>query len=182
MTLEPLSIEGAFLVHANRKEDRRGWLWKTFQDEAFERMGLNFICRETFYSASFTNVLRGLHFQGPQPGAAKLITCIKGSILDVILDIRASSKTYGKTLALNLDEKNSISIYVPKGCAHGFYVIKGPALLSYQTDFPYDQSVDCGIRWDSIPFSWPILNGRTPILSGRDRSLPAWDNFETPFF
>jgi dTDP-4-dehydrorhamnose 3,5-epimerase len=182
MKLELLPFEGACLIHGYRVNDERGWFWKNYQETQFEKLGIYFKCKETFFSSSVTGVLRGMHFQAPPKPSAKLVTCVAGNVIDVIFDLRANSPTYGFAKQIELDDKDNISIYIPVGIAHGFYVKEGPAVLTYQTDVPYDSDLDQGIRWDSIPYSWPILSGRTPILSGRDRLLPAWDNFETPFF
>jgi dTDP-4-dehydrorhamnose 3,5-epimerase len=181
MKLVPLPLEGACLVHGYRLEDERGWFWKNYLSTEFKRLDLNFECRETFFSYSLTGVLRGLHFQAPPNASRKLVTCLSGRVLDLAVDIRANSATYGHISYVELGGDEPVSVYLPEGFAHGFYVREGPAILAYQTNVPYDPTLDSGIRWDTLAIEWPKNNLICPIVSHRDNSLIDWNLFKTPF-
>jgi dTDP-4-dehydrorhamnose 3,5-epimerase len=179
MRIEPLAIEGCFLVHGMKATDVRGWFWKTFEREEFLRHGLDFECRETFYSLSVPGVLRGMHFQVPPKAHDKLVTCVAGRAFDVMLDLRKGSPGFGKSLSVDLNAESGVSVFVPAGVAHGFCTPWSQALMSYHTSAPYDPTCDLGINWDSFGMRWPLQ--QPPIVSPRDASLPALDRFATPF-
>jgi dTDP-4-dehydrorhamnose 3,5-epimerase len=179
MRIEPLAIEGCFLVHGKKANDARGWFWKTFEREEFLRHGLDFECRETFLSLSVPGVLRGMHFQVPPKQHAKLVTCVTGRAFDVLLDLRKNSPGFGRSLSIDLHEDSGVSVFVPAGVAHGFCAPGVQALMSYHTSVPYDPACDLGIRWDSFGMHWPLQD--RPILSHRDAAFPAFDQFATPF-
>lgn len=181
MQLDQLALPGAYLVRVDRKTDPRGWLWKPYTDIDFERFGLRFECKEAFYSRSSRGVLRGMHYQAPPYASTKLVTCLAGEVLDVLLDLRLNSVTFGVAIGLVLSCRRPDSVFVPKGVAHGFVVKRGPALLAYHTDAPYENSADMGIKWDTIPFAWPVSDTKSLIVSARDKSLPDWERFTSPF-
>lgn len=178
MTLEPLPLEGAYVVHGFRSADARGWFWKNYRDDEFRELGLDFTCRETFFSWSQQGVLRGLHFQMPPKAHSKLVTCLSGRVLDVLLDLRKHSPQFGKSVAIELAGDGSRSVYVPVGVAHGFVVLSEGALMGYQTSVPHDPAADTGVRWNSFGFEWPCVN---PLVSERDASLPPVNEFSSPF-
>lgn len=125
---------------------------------------------------SKNNVLRGLHFQAPPHDHYKLVTCIAGEAFDVIVDLRKSSPTYGQHESFELNGGDSV--FVPAGCAHGFYVRSESATLLYNVSTIHAPSHDTGIRWDSVGVSWPSAN---PVVSERDAGLIAFAEFSTPF-
>jgi len=179
MTLEQLALADVYLIHGHRVSDERGWFWKTYKDIQFEELSLDFTCRETFFSMSSAGVIRGMHFQVPPKAHAKLVTCLVGEVFDALLDLRIGSPTYGNAISVKLSGESNDSIFVPEGIAHGFCVMSANALMCYQTSEPYDPGADCGVLWNSVPLKWPCL--KEPIISKRDKELPSWINFESPF-
>jgi len=133
---------------------------------------------EQYYSVSENNVLRGLHFQTPPHDHHKLVTCVEGNVFDVVVDLRKGSRTYRQHQSLALNGARGESVFVPSGCAHGFYVRSKSATMFYNVTTSYVASHDTGIRWDSAGISWPSAR---PVVSDRDAALPALSEFDTPF-
>ena len=171
-------IHDVYVIEPSVKKDKRGAFVKNFQRSLFDQRDLEFDFKESYYTTSHKDVIRGMHFQIPPHDHAKLITVISGSIIDVILDIRKSSETYGKNFSLELSADNKKSLYIPRGFAHGFGVLSDVAIGYYQVTSEYNPDHDKGIHFDSVGFSWPISH---PILSERDKVLPEFSNFVTPF-
>lgn len=178
MNFQPLAIPGCVLVNLRLFQDARGLFVKTFLAEAFAAHGLHAHFTETFYSTSHHNVLRGLHFQLPPHDHAKLVTCVAGAALDVVVDVRRGSPTFGQALSIPLDAAQPQAVYIPSGCAHGFYTVSASATLLYQTSVSHVPTHDAGIRWDSIPLAWP---SPAPIVSERDQRWPTLAEFASPF-
>ena len=139
---------------------------------------LKFTPRETYYNISNKNVIRGMHFQVPPYDHSKLIKCVRGEILDVILDIRKESSTYLKYDVISLNENDNKSIFLPKGIAHGFLSKKKNTIVLYHVSSVYNPNCDKGILWNSFGFDWPTNN---PILSNRDQNLEHINEFKSPF-
>ncbi|MBE6817489.1 MAG: dTDP-4-dehydrorhamnose 3,5-epimerase [Ruminococcaceae bacterium] len=158
--------------------DSRGAFVKRFNDDDFIQNGIAFSMKEQYYSVSQKNVVRGMHFQRPPFEHSKLVYVINGSILDVVLDIRKGSKTYGKFFSIELNENENTSLYIPVGFAHGFKALEDNTLMLYNVSGVYNRECDQGIKWDSIGFNWNISN---PVLSDRDRTFIPLSDFETPF-
>jgi dTDP-4-dehydrorhamnose 3,5-epimerase len=150
--------------------DERGYFIKIFQG--------NFSLKEEYFSSSKKNVLRGMHFQLPPYAVNKIVYCIQGEVLDVILDLRKNSKTYKQYFTNILSKKNNNILFVPKGFAHGFLSLKNNSILIYKTDNIYHPKFDVGISWDSFGFKWPI---KKPLISERDQNFSSLKNFKSPF-
>ena len=159
--------------------DHRGTFVKTFHDAAFHSLGLPFAAREEFFSTSQKNVVRGMHFQIPPADHAKLVYCVTGAVLDVVLDLRRNSPTYGRTHAEELTESNRRLLHIPTGFAHGFLALTEGALLVYKTSTVHDPACDRGIHWQGFGFAWPV--GPEAILSQRDKEFPSLADFNSPF-
>jgi dTDP-4-dehydrorhamnose 3,5-epimerase len=172
------SLRGCFELRPEIREDVRGRFVKTFSRELFARLGLSVDFVEQFYSVSRKGVLRGLHFQLPPRALDKLVTCIEGKVLDVLLDLRRGSGTYGRHIVLELSAETANEVYIPAGLAHGFYTLSERATLLYGTTCAYSPEHDTGIRWDSAGIPWPDAQ---PIVSPRDAALPALADFLSPF-
>lgn len=140
--------------------------------------GLNADIRETFYTVSQAGVLRGMHVQAPPAEHVKTIYCVAGRVLDVALDVRIGSPTYGEHAVVELAATLSNAVYLERGVAHGFYVLEGPATIAYAVSSEHEQSLDIGIAWNSFGMCWPDL---TPTLSERDATLPSLSSFSSPF-
>lgn len=158
--------------------DPRGDFVKPFHEGQLAEHGISMELKEEFFSTSTTNVIRGFHFQKPQHAHAKLIYCINGRVLDVVLDIRKDSSTYGHCASVELSCDNHYVIYIPIGFAHAFASLVDDSCLVYKTDTVYAPDADAGILWDSVDFVWPFDR---PTLSPRDREFPKIEEFSSPF-
>lgn len=159
-------------------EDARGRFVKTFHGPEFARLGLPTHWQEEYHSLSRRGVLRGMHFQTPPRHHAKAVTCLAGEVLDVVLDLRNGSPSFGQCAAFSLSAARGSILVIPAGCAHGFLTLSDEALLHYKVSTVYAPEHDAGIRWDGFGFSWPVTD---PILSDRDRAFPTLDAFASPF-
>lgn len=158
--------------------DSRGEFVKTFHEEVFGDEGIHFDLREEFYSVSKKDVIRGMHFQTPPHAHSKLVICLAGGILDVLLDLRAGLPTYGQVWTVELTSENRNVLYIPEGIAHGFLSLSDHALVHYKTTAVYSPDHDTGVRWDSIDFTWPV---KAPVLSLRDSDFIRFQEFVSPF-
>jgi dTDP-4-dehydrorhamnose 3,5-epimerase len=178
MRTEATDLAGCFLLHSPVASDARGSFTKTFHAAVFSEAGLRTDWRETYSSTSRQGVIRGMHFQTPPADHAKLAFCTAGKVLDVVLDLRRSSPTFGQHCAFQLDEAAGTGVYIPSGCAHGFLSLTQSSTMLYQVTSVHSAAHDAGIAWDSFGFAWPV---EAPILSDRDRRHPPLRSFETPF-
>jgi dTDP-4-dehydrorhamnose 3,5-epimerase len=178
LDLIEFDIKGVFLLKHQSSYDERGFFTKDYEYQS-HYSNLNVEIKETFVSFSRSNVLRGLHFQINKP-QLKIVRCLTGEIYDVIVDLRNNSNTFGKYLIIHLNYSKHESLYIPKGCAHGFYAIQD-SLISYKCDELYNKSTDTGIVYndDILDIKWPKINN--PIISKRDLSLPRFDPNKTYF-
>jgi dTDP-4-dehydrorhamnose 3,5-epimerase len=173
-------VEGCCEVRLEPVGDRRGDLVKLFHASTFAELGLSFSVQEIFCSRSHAGVVRGLHFQAPPSDVAKLVCCLEGAILDVVVDLRASSPTYGRHAAVTLSPAEANAMFVPEGCAHGFLVTDGDALVLYAQSGEWDAAREGGVLWSSVGVDWPIALEQA-VVSDRDALFPPLDAFETPF-
>jgi len=166
--IESTNIEGCKLITPDIHSDERGCFTKIYHNELFIKYGLESDFKEEYYTISKKNVLRGLHFQLPPHEHVKLVHCISGKVMDVVVDLRNGSKTYGKYEAFELSDQNKQMIYIPKGLAHGFYVLSSSSTLLYKVTSVYSPEHDRGILWNSLDIPWP---NNDPIISHRDSSF-----------
>ena len=166
------SIADCYLLLPRMRCDHRGAFIKTFQTSEFEVLGLTTQFKESYYSVSWQDVLRGMHFQRPPDAHVKLVYCPSGVILDVVVDLRHQSSTFGVHESFELSAENGALVYIPVGLAHGFWVKSKMAITVYHVTTEYSPSSDAGIRWDSCGINWP---GSSPIISERDASFPPLD-------
>lgn len=167
--VQKLPLEGAFVLVPFWFRDNRGVFLKFFTRKVLSSQGVKPVFMEEYLVRSRKGVLRGLHYQQGKYGQAKLITCLKGEIYDVIVDMRKNSKTYLKWVSARLSERNRKILYVPRWCAHGYFCTKHDTLVLYKVDNPYSPSNECGIRWNdpSVGIRWPSTK---PVLSEKDKS------------
>jgi dTDP-4-dehydrorhamnose 3,5-epimerase len=160
-------LKGLKLIKKKKYFDKRGYLIETLNSENFFNSKLIF--KNALVSKSKKNVLRGFHYQKKKP-ISHIVTCLKGSVLDVVVDIRKDSKTFGRYDYVNLSEKNNLSFFIPKGFAHAFLALEDNTIILYHTSEEYIKKFDSGFLWNDsfINFKWPIKN---PILSQRDKSF-----------
>lgn len=158
--------------------DDRGEFVKPFHEEQLALFGIQMLIREEFFSISSKDILRGMHFQLPPHTHQKIVYCISGSVLDVVLDLRRGSPTFGHSCGVELSSVNRHVIYIPVGFAHGFLSLEENSCLVYKTDSVHAPSHDAGILWNSFGYNWPEKN---PQLSPRDQSFVRFAEFSTPF-
>lgn len=178
MKVSKTGLDGVFILEQSVFKDSRGAFVKIFQESFFRERGLECDFKENYYTRSKEDVIRGMHFQVPPHDHAKLVTVIHGTILDVILDLRKEAPTFGKYETFELSRENRKSIYIPRGFAHGFTVLGESAIAYYMVTTEYSAAHDCGIRYDSFGFDWPVAN---PIVSDRDKAFPVFSEFKSPF-
>lgn len=177
ITLEQ-PLPGVHLLQPKVFTDHRGDFVKTYHAGAFAELGLSFEPVEEFFSTSHKGVLRGMHFQLPPHDHDKLVYCVRGRVLDVLLDMRRKSPTYGKSVSAELSRENHHQFFIPRGIAHGFLSLEDDSVMVYKTSTVHAPSHDAGIRWDSFGFAWPA--GASYIISSRDQQFPALSEFVTP--
>jgi dTDP-4-dehydrorhamnose 3,5-epimerase len=173
------NIEGIYIIEQAIHSDCRGVFIKQYNENEFLNAGLEFELSEFFLSESVENVIRGMHFQIPPYDHNKITSVIAGEILDVVLDLRKKSSTYGEFNSFTLSRENRKSIYIPKGCAHGFMSLSEFSIVSYMTSSIYSSTHDKGIRWDSFGFNWP--ENDAILLSERDKNFPKFNEYKTQF-
>ena len=178
-TLKPSAIQGCFELQPKVLDDARGRFVKVFQEQAFAELGLETVFVEEYYSVSHQNVLRGMHFQLPPADQVKMVYCVHGEIMDVVVDLRIDSSTYGQFELFELSAHKANSIYIPKGMAHGFCVRSESATMVYRTRTTHSPECDTGILWSSVSIPWPTGN---PIISFRDQGFVSIDKFLSPFY
>ena len=157
--------------------DNRGSFTKIFHADFFQSKQINFCLKELCYSQSKLNVLRGMHFQSPPAHHSKIIFCPAGKILDVVVDLRRNTPTFGQYYSLIISAEKKNALYVPEGLAHGFLSLDEGTTVVYMVSSVHDPANDTGFRYDSFGFDWGI---KKPILSERDEKHPAFD--ELPIF
>ena len=160
-------------------EDSRGNFVKPFHEEQLAAHGIAMTVREEFFSTSAAAVLRGMHFQVPPHAHQKLVYCITGRVLDVVLDLRQESPTFGQARGFELSALNRHVVHIPVGFAHGFLSREDNSCLVYKTDAVHAAASDGGVLWDSFGFEWPIQE--EPVISARDGQFPALAEFQSPF-
>jgi dTDP-4-dehydrorhamnose 3,5-epimerase len=174
----PLGIPGCFEVLPRVADDIRGRFVKYVHAPSFAAHGLDHHFAEAFYTTSRRGALRGMHFQVPPTAHAKLVWCMVGTMVDVLLDLRRGSPAYGNYVSLELDESVPKGLYVPPGVAHGFCTTSDRSILAYLVTTPHSPKHDSGVRWNSFGMMWPDAE---PIVSPRDAVLPTLADFVTPF-
>lgn len=177
--LQETGIPGCFEVACPLFKDERGSFVKTFHLDGFSALGLATHFAEEYYSISRKDVLRGLHFQLPPMDHVKLVYCLSGTVLDVVLDIRIDSPTFGEYRMIELSAEKGNMIYMPRGVAHGFLVTSDHAVMQYKVTSVYSLNHDSGILWNSVGIDWPVA---CPVISARDCAFPAFKDFITPFY
>ncbi len=179
MDIEKTPIPGCMILSPFNHKDNRGEFTKTLSTDFYKKHHLTSLFVEEYYSKSKRDVLRGMHFQLPPHDHVKLVYCVTGRVMDVVIDLRAGSPTYLKSHSMTLDDDNKSILYIPKGLAHRFYTLSSSAIMIYKTTTEYSPDNDAGILWSTIPeIEWP---SNTPILSERDADHQSLEYFDTPF-
>ena len=182
MEIIKTKLDGVVIIEPKIFRDSRGYFFESFSQREFEEK----VCKINFVqdneSMSSYGVMRGLHFQRPPFTQAKLVRCVKGAVLDVAVDIRKDSTTYGQHVAVELSEDNHYQMFIPHGFAHGFSVLSETAVFQYKCDQFYHPESDAGISIldKSLGIDWRIPADKA-ILSDKDTRHPLFKDFVTPF-
>ena len=172
--LKPSKINGCFEIQPRVIEDSRGRFVKIFHSQEFAARGLETKFVEEYFSVSRKNVIRGLHFQLPPMSHVKLVYCQQGEALDVVVDLRVGSPTYGQLELFDLSASKANGIYIPAGLAHGFCAVSESTVMVYKVSSVYSPKFDTGVRWDSMNIPWPTTEA---VLSDRDKNFPKFCDF-----
>jgi dTDP-4-dehydrorhamnose 3,5-epimerase len=180
MKLIETELSGLYIIESNVFHDSRGYFFEGFNRESLLNEGLDIQVLQTNISKSEAGVVRGLHFQNPPFAQGKLIRVLKGAVLDVVVDIRKESATYGEHLAIELSDKNHKAVWVPPGFAHGFKTLVDETLFHYDCTEVYNKASEGSIVWNdpTLNIDWAIAN---PILSPKDENGQLFKNFNSQF-
>ena len=176
------NIDGVFIVEPRIFKDGRGYFFESFSQREFdENVGVITFVQDNESKSSY-GVMRGLHFQRPPFTQSKLVRCVKGAVLDVAVDIRKGSPTYGQHVAVELTEENHRQFFIPKGFAHGFVVLSQQAVFQYKCDEFYHPEAEGAIAWNdpTINIDWQIP-AEDIILSAKDKIHPMLHDITSPF-
>lgn len=180
MKVTPLALTDVLLIEPRVFEDARGWFYESFNARAFrEATGLDVDFVQDNHSRSSRGVLRGLHYQMPHAAQGKLVRVLAGAIVDVAVDMRRSSPTFGKWIAEELSAANKRQLYVPVGFAHGFVALEDGTELLYKTTDYYTPAAERAVRWDDpdLAIDWP--QGLAPLLAPKDAAAPLLADADT---
>ena len=177
MRFEPTTIDGAWTVTLERREDQRGWFARTFCEDEFAAAGLEIeFVQQSLARSERRGTLRGLHLQLEPYAESKYVRCVRGRIFDAIVDLRRTSTTFLQTFVTHLDAEDGRALYVPRGCAHGYQTIVDGTDVLYAMTARYAADFARTIRWDDpdLAIEWPLAD---PILSQTDRVAPLLAEF-----
>lgn len=182
MTIKEAPLKGLLIIEPRVFKDPRGYFLESYRYDKLEELGFFDRFVQDNESKSQKGVVRGLHMQNPPRAQDKLIRVVHGSILDVAVDIRKSSPTYGQHFTIELSGENKRSLLVPKGFAHGFHCLEDDTIVQYRCSDYYAPETEAGIQWNDpeLGIDWQ-LGDTTPVVSDRDRDRQAWANFESHF-
>jgi dTDP-4-dehydrorhamnose 3,5-epimerase len=180
MKLKETGISDLYLVETNVFPDARGYFYEAFNKSKVNAFGLDIDIVQTNISKSQKDVVRGLHFQNPPHAQGKLIRVLTGAVLDVAVDIRKDSPTYGKHFSIELNDRNKLALWIPVGFAHGFKTLEDDTIFYYNCSAPYNKESEGSILWNDpeIGIDWNIEN---PIISEKDAKAPLFSNFVSQF-
>lgn len=182
MEIIKTDIEGVIIIKPQIFKDSRGYFFESFSQREFNEKVTPIQFVQDNESCSSYGVMRGLHFQKPPYSQSKLVRCVKGSVLDVAVDIRKGSPTYGKHVAVELSAENHLQFFIPKGFAHGFAVLSEEAIFQYKCDEFYTPQSEGGIQLmdESLGINWPI-SADDAILSDKDKKYPKLSEITSDF-
>ena len=182
MKFTKTSIEGLVIIDPTVFGDNRGYFLESYNEKEFKEVIGKVSFVQDNESKSSKGVLRGLHFQKSPFAQAKLVRCIEGKVLDVVVDIRKNSKTYGQYFTTELSGENKKQVFIPRGFAHGFLVLSESAIFAYKVDNTYAPEHDAGIRWNDpiVNIQWGLSESEV-LVSKKDAQLPFFTEFDSPF-
>jgi len=178
MKIVETSFDGLLILETINFTDKRGSFQKLFNFDFFKENQLDIDFKEFYFSVSQKDVIRGMHFQLPPFDHTKLVYVSRGKILDIVVDLRKTSKTYMQYFSIELNDSDAKSVYIPKGFAHGFLSLEDGSIVNYAQTSCYSKESDCGIAYDSFGFDWKVEN---PIVSDRDSTFKSMKTFQMSF-
>ena len=178
MKINKTFIEDLLIIEPQLFKDERGFFYESYNKN---NLDINIVFVQDNESKSYKGVIRGLHFQAPPFDQTKLVRCVSGNILDVAVDLRTNSKTYGKSFSIELSSENNKQLFIPKGFAHGFQVLSETAIVNYKVDNFYNPKSDSGIIWNDKDLSIDWNLDLKPILSKKDLKLISVKDLKSPF-
>jgi len=180
MEFEKCNIDGLIILKPTIFGDDRGHFYESYNKEVFNKNGIDVAFVQDNQSLSHKGVLRGLHFQAPPYEQGKLVRVIQGSVLDVALDIRKNSPTYGQHFSITLSGKNHYQFWIPPGFAHGFVTLEDHTIFCYKCTGPYHKDSEGSVLWNDpqLNIKWGIEN---PIISEKDKYAKNFNSFKSPF-
>ena len=183
MDVKEFEIEGVKLITPRKFGDARGFFMETYNAQRYKEAGIEVdFVQDNMSLSRVKGVIRGLHFQVPPHPQAKLVSVLDGRILDVAVDLRRGSATYGRHVAAELDAESGAQLFVPAGFAHGFCTLEPDTRVSYKVSGLYAPDCDAGIKWDDpdLGIDWPVRSDEATV-SEKDGKLPSFADFDTPF-
>jgi dTDP-4-dehydrorhamnose 3,5-epimerase len=181
MNIIPTSIPDLVLIEPRVFNDRRGYFLESFSQETYAQLGINLPFVQDNESCSELGAIRGLHFQAPPFEQGKLVRVIKGAVLDVAVDIRVGSPTYGQHVAVELNDRNKRIFWVPPGFAHGFQTLEQDTVFVYKCTGYYNKASEGGLMWNDQDLQVQWLPVDEPIISDKDQILSSFKDFQSPF-
>lgn len=180
MRIEDGPMEGLKIIHPDVFGDSRGYFFEAFNESKLKEVGFDVYFKQDNISKSVKNVLRGLHFQNPPFAQGKLVQVLQGSVMDVAVDIRKSSTTYGQHFCIELNDKNNLLFYIPPGFAHGFITLEDDTLFSYKCTEVYTKNSEGSLIWNDpdLNIDWGVEH---PIVSEKDLMAPNFSSFKSNF-
>lgn len=174
------TIPGLIIIEPDVFGDHRGYFKETYNAPAFKALGLDMVFIQDNLSYSRRGILRGLHFQAPPFDQGKLVSVLEGHVIDVAVDIRKGSPTYGQHVAVELTGENHRMFYVPPGFAHGFAVLSETCYFAYKCTNIYDRPSEGGLMWNdpALSIQWPVQD---PVISDKDKDYIPFEQFQSPF-
>ncbi len=180
MKINKTSIKDLLIIEPALFKDHRGFFYESYNKDNLDKI-INITFVQDNESKSKKGVIRGLHFQSPPFEQTKLVRCISGKIMDVAVDLRLDSITYGKSFSIELSSENNKQLFIPKGFAHGFQVLSHTAIVNYKVDNFYNPKHDSGIIWNDQHLSIEWNLDLKPILSIKDSKLNSFNDLKSPF-
>ena len=182
VAVHPTALEGVLVIEPSIRRDERGFFLESYHQSAYQSAGIRYLFVQDNFSRSRQGVLRGFHFQDVTAPMAKLVRCVRGRVLDVAVDLRVGSPSFGRHVSLELDEERMLQMLVPVGFGHAFLALSEWADVEYRCSAFYTPAAERVLAWDDpqIGIRWPVAS---PILSARDqKGMSLGDYLEAPAF
>ena len=180
MEVRETELPGVLILEPARHGDARGFFAESWSRRTMETAGLDIeFVQDNLSLSREAGTIRGLHYQSPPHAQSKLVSCTRGSITDIAVDIRNGSPTFGQTVSVDLSFENGLQLLVPEGFLHGFVTSEPDTVVQYKVTSFYDRDCEGVVHWDSCGIDWEIDGA--PVVSDKDAAAPPFDTFQSPF-